>query len=207
MERFKKLRFNCGWLLAAVLAAVFAIAASVPAEAGQKETSRFFETIKAKPPLLRIFLQNMPKGGDLHNHLGGSAYAESYLEWAAADGLCVDISVPKIVKNTDCGLSELPAVEVLNDDDMRRRVIDGLSMRSFVPTPGWSGHDQFFVTFARMKETDDRFWDLLAEVTNRAGQQNLGYMELMETGNTKAIKELLGAVKKADSDQKDKDAE
>ena len=31
----------------------------------------------------------MPKGGDLHNHLSGAIYAESYLRWAADDQLCL----------------------------------------------------------------------------------------------------------------------
>ena len=32
----------------------------------------------------------MPKGGDLHSHLSGAIYAESMIDWAAEDGLCVD---------------------------------------------------------------------------------------------------------------------
>src|SRR5258706_4327449 len=40
--------------------------------------------------ILRQVLQAMPKGGDLHNHLSGSVYAESYLRFAAADGICID---------------------------------------------------------------------------------------------------------------------
>lgn len=33
----------------------------------------------------------MPKGGDLHNHLSGAIYAETFIQWAAQGGLCVDI--------------------------------------------------------------------------------------------------------------------
>src|SRR3954454_14730257 len=40
--------------------------------------------------MLRQILQAMPKGGDLHNHLSGSVYAESYLRYAADDGICLD---------------------------------------------------------------------------------------------------------------------
>ena len=39
----------------------------------------------------------MPKGGDLHNHLTGTIYAESYLGWAAEDGKCWDITQKAIV--------------------------------------------------------------------------------------------------------------
>jgi hypothetical protein len=32
----------------------------------------------------------MPKGGDLHNHLGGAIYAESLIDFSADSGWCVD---------------------------------------------------------------------------------------------------------------------
>ena len=52
---------------------------------------RAFEEIKTKPVELRHFLQNFPKGGDLHSHLSGAVYAESYLELASERDLCVDL--------------------------------------------------------------------------------------------------------------------
>src|SRR5258708_37295004 len=52
----------------------------------------FAQPALSNDPMLRQFLQAMPKGGDLHNHLSGSVYAESYLGYAASDGLCVDSS-------------------------------------------------------------------------------------------------------------------
>ena len=55
--------------------------------------SRYFESIKNSPLKLRHFLTTMPKGGDLHSHLSGAIYAESYLAWAAEDGKCVDLSL------------------------------------------------------------------------------------------------------------------
>src|SRR5215831_7597998 len=60
-----------------------------PASAEQK-VARYFESVRSQPLLLHAFLQQMPKGGDLHNHLSGAVYAESFITWAAQDGLCVD---------------------------------------------------------------------------------------------------------------------
>ena len=180
-----------------------AYAAAAPADDNITKIGKFLETIKDKPPLLRMFMQKMPKGGDLHNHLSGAIYAETYLEWATKDGLCVDLSIPAILKlgATCSGISRMQASEAIRDpeDDKRRRLIDGLSMRSFVPTPGWSGHDQFFVTFDRMENTKKRFPGMLAEVARRAGNQNLGYLELMVTKNVGKIMGYLAAVKKANS--------
>jgi adenosine deaminase len=35
-----------------------------------------------RPHELRLLLRAMPKGADLHNHMGGSVYAEDFMRWA-----------------------------------------------------------------------------------------------------------------------------
>ena len=62
--------------------------------------SELFEKIKTKPVELRHFLQNFPKGGDLHSHLSGAVYAESYLAIALERDLCVDLQSKSISKAT-----------------------------------------------------------------------------------------------------------
>jgi adenosine deaminase len=39
---------------------------------------------------LRAFLDQFPKGADLHIHLSGAVYAETFIRNAGEDGLCVD---------------------------------------------------------------------------------------------------------------------
>ena len=63
--------------------------------------SELFERIKTKPVELRHFLQNFPKGGDLHSHLSGAVYAESYLELASERDLCVDLK-SKVLSKPPC---------------------------------------------------------------------------------------------------------
>ncbi len=63
-------------------------------------TAAYFETIRDKPEPLAIFVRAMPKGGDLHNHLSGAIYAESYIQWAAEDGLCVEVTRMTLVAPT-----------------------------------------------------------------------------------------------------------
>src|SRR5215207_4468033 len=53
-------------------------------------TARYFESIRKTPPQMLAFLRKMPKGADLHSHLSGAVYAESYVQWAADAGLCVN---------------------------------------------------------------------------------------------------------------------
>jgi len=45
---------------------------------------------RANALALESFLAKMPKGGDLHMHLSGAVYAETFLKEAAADNLCVN---------------------------------------------------------------------------------------------------------------------
>src|SRR6266480_4632689 len=78
----------------AVICAAVAVAAVDTPEAA---TARRFAAIKGNPSLLLAFLREMPKGGDLHNHLSGSIYAESYLRWAAEDKLCLSATTMSIV--------------------------------------------------------------------------------------------------------------
>jgi hypothetical protein len=122
----------------------------------------------------------MPKGGDLHNHLSGAIYAESFIRWAGEDGLC--LTVPTLsVSQPPCTAQdkEIDASEITRDQSLYDRVIDAWSVRNW-NTARKSGHDQFFETFAKFGAAGDRrLGDMLAEVASRAGNQNESYLELM----------------------------
>ena len=76
----------------------------------------------------------------------------------------------------------VPAAQLSANQDLYDRVIDAFSMRSFVPTTGFSGHDQFFATFARFGGLDKRHTgEWIDEVASRAAAQNQQYLELMVT--------------------------
>lgn len=133
---------------------------------------------------LRPFMQALPKGADLHTHLRGAVYAESWIEWAAEDGLCADMDARalRFEQGELCSDSGwITAAEAQANEDHRRSLIDALSNRSYVPTLDWSGHNDFFSTFAKISVSPHRLGDQLAEVADRAGAQNILYLELMET--------------------------
>jgi adenosine deaminase len=175
-----------GLLVSLALFLACAIAgAQSPAES---RTARAYEAaVKAGPLALHAFLNQFPKGADLHVHLSGAVYAETFIKDAAMDGLCIDPKALAIIQ-PPCA----PPLELATDlngsaltpaqQDLYNRLLDSLSMRSFVPTPDFSGHDQFFSTF-------DRFYGLspkhigewVDEVASRAASQNEQYLELMET--------------------------
>ena len=72
-------------------------AASSAAE-NEQRTARLFEAARANPADLQSFLLRMPKGADLHNHLTGAVYAESWIREAAEDHFCVDLASLALVK-------------------------------------------------------------------------------------------------------------
>lgn len=145
----------------------------------------------------RQAFEGMPKGGDIHTHLRGAIYAETWLEWAAEDGLCADMEVPalRFPEGRTCDANGwITAAEAQAFEPYRLDLINSLSTRSYVPTNGWSGHNQFFGTFAKIAAKPERLGDQLAAVANRAGKQNILYLELMETVVLPQLFPLVGGI-------------
>lgn len=168
------------------LAGLLLLAACQAAPAERSASDRFNE-IRARPPELAIFLRDMPKGGDLHNHLSGAIYAESYIAWAsqATPPLCVNLATWTLEPQQPCDATKgrPSVVDYASVPDQRAKLINALSMRDYTPGQGApSAHDQFFVTFSRFGAAGDgRIADMLAEVATRAAAQNINYLELMVT--------------------------
>ena len=185
------------WQVVAGLAlgmALGAVAQSGPA-AGEAHAVRTFAAAKADKAnalALEAFLAKMPKGADLHMHLSGAVYAETFLKDAAADNLCVNPKTLSFEKNVGmakgvpvCPDGGVPAASAFKDQKLYDALIDAFSMRSFVATPGVSGHDQFFATFDRVDGIDKAHQgEWLDEVATRAARQNEQYLEVMQTPST-----------------------
>jgi adenosine deaminase len=146
----------------------------------EQRTSQRFQSIRNQPSLLMDFLREMPKGGDLHNHLSGAVYAESFIRWAAQDGLCVDRGTATLLPPPcDAEKGKPPASAAFQDVGLYARLLDAFSMRGFHPGVE-SGHDHFFATFGKFgTATNGHTAEMLAEVRSRAAKEHLQYMELM----------------------------
>jgi adenosine deaminase len=148
----------------------------------EQQTSRYLESIRKSPPQMLAFFLRMPKGGDLHNHLSGSTYAESYVQWAAEKGLCVNnktlvLSLPPCDANA--GLQ--PAASALTNPVLYREMINAWSMR-FWQYSGQNGHDQFFDSFGKFGvATYDQTGRMIADAAARAARGHVLYLELMLT--------------------------
>jgi adenosine deaminase len=153
----------------------------------QSKAEAAFEAAQKKgAPALRAFLIDFPKGADLHVHLSGAVYAETFIRDAGEDGLCVDPVALKFAQ-PPCTDPLIPASQLSGNisasgQALYDRLIDSFSLRGFVPSAGWSGHDQFFATFARfggLNQTHIVEW--VDEVASRAAVENNQYLELMVT--------------------------
>ncbi|MGH9430955.1 MAG: adenosine deaminase family protein [Terriglobia bacterium] len=147
---------------------------------GELRTSRYLDSIRNDPSMLLVFTRNVPKGADLHNHLSGAVYAESYVQYAAEDGDCVDeTTMTLLVAPCDPSAKRPAASEAFADSVLYSRLLDAFSMRQFIPGAE-SGHDHFFATFGKFSlATEGHTGAMLAEVADRAAADHLIYLELM----------------------------
>lgn len=181
------------------------VAASAQSTAGEARVQHALEAARAAGPgELYALLEEMPKGADLHMHLSGAVYAESFLREGAAQGLCVDpialkfaqpaakpsaahpCAEPGDVPTSLALAGDRPAAkgadgQMMTGQQLFDALVDSFSMRGFVPHAGVTGHDQFFATFARFSGLQGFTGSWLDEVATRAARQNEQYLEIMNT--------------------------
>lgn len=182
-------------------------AGSSPAEA---RAARAYKAAALEGPLaVEGFLDDFPKGADLHFHFTAGVYAETLIRFAAEDKACIDPGKAqfardergKVIKEP-CAPPLIPAAELNGksltqaQQDLYDHIVDAFSMRNFVPTAGYSGHDQFFSTFDRFGGLDkSHAGQSIDEITRRADGENNQYIELMHTpafGHAAGIAHELG---------------
>jgi hypothetical protein len=162
----------------------------------EQRTSRYFERIRREPALLLLFLRQLPKGGDLHNHLSGAVYAESYIAYAAAEGLCVDRRTSTLLAPPcDETAGRPPVTQAFREPALYGQMVDAFSIRNF--PPGASGLAQhFFDAFLKFDAaTRNHRGEMLAEVVSRAAEEKVTYLELIQAldqGEASALGARLG---------------
>lgn len=170
--------------------------ASQPASALEARAAQAYETAVHQGPLaVQAFLAEFPKGADLHFHLGAGVYAETLIRVAAEDKVCIDPAKHEFARDIQgrtlkepCASPLVPASELNGsslspgEQALYDRLVDAFSMRDYVPTSGYSGHDQFFSTFDRFGSLDkSHTGQWLDEITRRSDAENNQYLELMHT--------------------------
>jgi len=164
------------------------LAAAQAKRTAEERTADYMESIRHQPSLALAFLREMPKGGDLHNHLSGGIYAERWIDFAAEDGLCVDRTT-SILLAPPCEAAcekytSKPAVRcAYGDHVLYNSIIDAWSMRNWNPGEE-SGHDHFFATFDKFfLASINHAGDEIGEAASQAAADHLQFVELMHTAD------------------------
>ena len=179
-------------LLLSVLSGVTA------AQSTEQRTSLYLDRVRKQPGLLLAFLRDMPKGGDLHNHLDGAMYAEDLIDFAVDGNLCVDRTSSRLIA-PPCDPCETytakPAVRcAYGDHVLYNQMIDAWSMRNWTPGEE-SGHDHFFAAFDKFDlASHTHVAEAIAAATNRAGMDHLQYVEFMHTADAGGAGHVAGKV-------------
>ena len=174
------------WIV--ILALLTASAAAQSRKTPEERTAAYLQSIRTQPLLALAFLREMPKGGDLHNHLSGSVYAESWIDFAVEDGLCVDRTTAVLIAppcDASCDkFTSKPAVScAYGDHILYNTMVDGWSMRNWSPGEE-SGHDHFFATFDKFGlASHNHTADMIAEASSQAAADHLQFLELMHTAD------------------------
>ncbi|MCW8409814.1 adenosine deaminase [Legionella sp. PATHC035] len=156
----------------------------------EENTQAYFDSVKATPSMLKKFLTNMPKGGDLHMHASGSSFAENLIRYAELDNLCIDTNNLSVSINPSCNSEDYLMTAIANKK-LYHSLIDAWSMCDFDPVKNESGHDHFFNAFGKFSLiTKMHGGEILAEMTERAAVQNELYLEIMTTPDGNEASEL-----------------
>ncbi len=143
----------------------------------EQAASDRFDALLGKPADLATFLKAVPKGADLHNHLTGAVYAETYLGWAKTDGDCINSTTFSAVYGNQCSAATQP---VPTSGAFYDSIVRAWSMKDFVPGGAQTGRDHFFATFGKFGAVAGAHRDDdLADIAKRAAEENQLYIETM----------------------------
>ncbi len=172
----------------------FAFCGLVSAQTSEQKTARYLVSIRNQPSLLLRFAHDMPKGGDLHNHLSGAIYAEDLIDFAASDNVCVDRTTSQLLAppcDTCEKYTSKPGIRCAYADHvLYSQLIDAWSMRNWRPGEE-SGHDHFFAAFDKFDlAVNGHVADAVASVVDRAARERVQYIEFMLTADGMNAAEL-----------------
>jgi len=168
-------------------------ACTSPATCEQRAAARL-EAVRNDPAALAKLLQRFPKGADLHNHLSGAVYAESYLAWARQDGFRVDNSL-KLVAANACATVTCADLPTSPADPRFDAILRAWSMKDFQPGAE-TGHDHFFAAFSKfglVSHEATREGAMLAETIRHAADDGATYLEVLVTVGRPLVNDIARA--------------
>ncbi len=166
-------------LLSSLILLVEAYKAEDSLSPREKQVSLQFETLRQNPEELRAFFLARPKGGDIHAHLTGTAYAEHLIDQASAEGLCVSLNNYTVSRNYCGSDNSEPIRNAYSNPKLYGQIVDAWSMKDS-NLPGESNHDHFFNSFAAFGGATTNASSLVADIRSSAFRENVTYLEIIK---------------------------
>jgi adenosine deaminase len=144
----------------------------------QADVTHYFNSIKSDPNALYAFFRAMPKGGELHYHLSGSAYPETMLDLAGLGDFCINTTdFAATIDGNHC--QGVKTGELFSKPDLYDEVVRSWSLKDFIPGKETRA-SHFFNAFFKFHPIV-LYYDaeLLADCIKRAARQQEQYLEVM----------------------------
>ncbi len=139
-----------------------------------------WEKLKKKPKNLAVFIENLPKGADLHCHASGATATENLIHIAQTHHYCIDKKFALHLPVHNKCLSGIDSLVFFKKPKNREAVLKAWSMSHFKQTNKEDGKQHFFNTFGKFSVMVPDHWpEIIANVQENAYAQHVQYLELM----------------------------
>jgi adenosine deaminase len=192
--RFQFIIFSLFALMMSTVGNADTAAINTAATATDK-TSTYYQKILRDPQALRVFFENMPKGGMLHEHFMGGDFPENLLDIGAKAKFCIDPGTYRISTEGDHCPNYRRLMNIRNQPELYHNIIDAWSMRNFVPSNTENAHDHFFNAFDKFFYLQNAFRGaVLASEVEEAASEKVDYLELSVLNQQDAVLKLAGSI-------------
>ena len=139
-----------------------------------------WQTLTQHPQSLHQFLENFPKGADLHCHASGAASTEALMRIASKYPFCINQSYYlSLMKDGRCEKG-MPTQAFFKDKSHQQAALRAWSMQSFHDNEQEDGKTHFFNTFPKFDKLAKTHWsEIIASVATQAHVEHIQYLELM----------------------------
>ncbi|MSP53269.1 MAG: hypothetical protein EXR81_03345 [Gammaproteobacteria bacterium] len=141
-----------------------------------RTVSKLFETLKMQPQALRVFLQAMPKGGELHYHWDGSSYPENLLYYARNSDFCYNQQTGAVSINHLCAPSD-KLNSITNNPGLYGTIVDKWSLTGKSEDLVETNRHLFQYFIGAEPLVAAYSGEMLAEEMQRAAAQHENYIE------------------------------
>jgi adenosine deaminase len=156
-----------------------------------QKVQNYLDSIKKNRAKLLLFLEKLPKGADLHSHLGGISTPEDLLKYSEYSDVCIDLKTMTSYIDKNCAC-ENKVTNIIQNPKKYEAVIQAWSLKNWETNGTKQTQNQhFFNAFKKFKQVFSKFeYKALAYALHNSTKQNEIYAELMRSTNIMSLRSL-----------------